>query len=372
MSARQDRHYSQAWRNGTKVVLPPLIKSVMKRDWQGYQHFPREGGMLVAANHLSYADWPAMSLFVHEAGRYPAFMIKSSAFDVKLIGPFLRVLGQLPVRRGEADAANVLKVAEQALAAGECVIIYPEGTATRDPDQWPMVAKTGVARLALATGVPVIPVAQWGAQDILPYGEIRPHAVPRKLVRMLAGPPVDLSEYEGKPLTRRAARGHERDRPTLPSCWPSCAAGSRRPRPTTRPWPAARRARPPGSRPYRVMTRTRRRRREGGGHGGRHVGHHLRPGALRRRHPGQAVGPAARPGRDDQRAAREPGLPPGHHPAGGAGRQPRADWAGPADLCRAGVPARRCAITSRPGGICARHAAFVSLMKGTSSAPMSG
>jgi hypothetical protein len=87
------------------------------------------------------------------------------------------------------------------------VIIYPEGTATRDPDQWPMLAKTGVARLALATGVPVIPVAQWGAQDILPYGEVKPHVVPRKLVRMLAGPPVDLSGYEGKPLTRDVLRG---------------------------------------------------------------------------------------------------------------------------------------------------------------------
>src|SRR5450631_3730706 len=206
MSGRQGRRYSQAWRNGTKVVLPPLIKSVMKRDWEGYQHFPREGGMLVAANHLSYADWPAMSLFVHEAGRYPAFMIKSSAFDVKLIGPFLRVLGQLPVRRGEADAANVLKVAEQALTDGECVIIYPEGTATRDPDQWPMVARTGVARLALATGVPVIPVAQWGAQEILPYGGTRPHLVPRKTVRMLAGAPVDLTAFEAKPLTREVLR----------------------------------------------------------------------------------------------------------------------------------------------------------------------
>ena len=211
MSARQDRHYSQAWRNGTKVVLPPLIKSLMKRDWQGYQHFPREGGMLVAANHLSYADWPAMSLFVHEAGRYPAFMIKSSAFDVKLIGPFLRVLGQLPVRRGEADAANVLKVAEEALAAGECVIIYPEGTATRDPDQWPMVAKTGVARLALATGVPVVPVAQWGAQDILPYGEVKPHRGAAQ-----AGPDAGRAARGPERLRGqaadpgRAARGHER------------------------------------------------------------------------------------------------------------------------------------------------------------------
>ncbi|MGD0926684.1 MAG: lysophospholipid acyltransferase family protein [Streptosporangiaceae bacterium] len=206
MSRRQGRRYSQAWRNGTKVVLPPLIKSVMKRDWEGYQHFPREGGMIVAANHLSYADWPAMSLYVHEAGRYPAFMIKSSAFDVKLIGPFLRVLGQLPVYRGQADAALVLKDGEQALAAGECLIIYPEGTATRDPGGWPMLAKTGVARMALTTGVPVVPVAQWGAQEILPYGSTRPHVMPRRCVRMLAGPPVDLSEFEGRPLNREVLR----------------------------------------------------------------------------------------------------------------------------------------------------------------------
>jgi 1-acyl-sn-glycerol-3-phosphate acyltransferase len=206
MSRQPDLGYSPAWRSGTKVVLPPLIKSLMKRDWQGHRQFPRQGGLLVAANHLSYADWPAMSLFVHQAGRYPVFLIKASAFDVKLIGPFLRVLGQLPVRRGEADASLVLEEGERALEAGECVVIYPEGTATRDPAGWPMVARTGVARLALATGVPVLPVAQWGAQQILPYGSTKPHLVPRRTVRMLAGPPVDLSAFEGKPLTRDVVR----------------------------------------------------------------------------------------------------------------------------------------------------------------------
>jgi 1-acyl-sn-glycerol-3-phosphate acyltransferase len=100
----------------------------------------------------------------------------------------------------------VLKDGERALAAGECLVIYPEGTATRDPAGWPMVAKTGVARLALVTGVPVIPVANWGAQDILPYGSTRPHPVPRKLVHMLAGPPVDLSAFAGKPLTAPTLR----------------------------------------------------------------------------------------------------------------------------------------------------------------------
>lgn len=204
---RRDRSYSTAWRTGTTVFFPPLIKAMMKRDWHGYQHFPRQGGMLVAANHLSYADWAAMALYVHEAGRYPAFMIKASAFDVKGIGALLRGCRQLPVRRGEADAANVLKVAEQALADGECVVIYPEGTASRDPEQWPMIAKTGVARLALASGVPVVPVAQWGAQDILPYGTAKPHLWPRHTVHMLAGPPVDLTEWEGKPFTRDVLRG---------------------------------------------------------------------------------------------------------------------------------------------------------------------
>jgi hypothetical protein len=116
--------------------------------------------------------------------------------------------GQLPVYRGRGDAGLVLKQAEQALRAGAAVIVYPEGTATRDPGLWPMVGKTGAARLALTTGAPVIPIAQWGAQHILPYGTSKPHLFPRKTVRMVAGPPVDLSAYAGQRLgasTLRAA-----------------------------------------------------------------------------------------------------------------------------------------------------------------------
>ena len=206
MSRRANQNYTPAVRGFTKVVLPMPIRSVMKRDWHGQEHIPREGGVIVAGNHLSYADWAAMALFLHEAGRYPAFLIKSSAFNVKLLGPFLRACGQLPVNRGSADAALVLKDAESALAQGECVLIYPEGTATRDPAKWPMVAKTGVARMALDTGYPVIPVATWGAQEILPYGSKKVHLLPRHTVRMLAGPAVDLSAYAGQPLSRDVLR----------------------------------------------------------------------------------------------------------------------------------------------------------------------
>ena len=206
MSEGTKAGYSRAGRRATEIILPPLIKAMMKRDWHGHEHIPREGGVIIAPNHLSYADWAAMCLFTHEAGRYPAFLIKAPVFKVRLIGPMLYRLGQLPVNRGSADAALVLRDAEKSLAAGEALVVYPEGTATRDPNLWPMVARTGAARLALATGVPVIPVAHWGAEVILPYGSKRPHLMPRHTVRIQAGPPVDLSAFAGKPLDRITLR----------------------------------------------------------------------------------------------------------------------------------------------------------------------
>jgi 1-acyl-sn-glycerol-3-phosphate acyltransferase len=206
MSEREHKDYSPAMRRTTVVTLRPVLYGLLKRDFHGQEHIPRSGGVIVAGNHLSYADWAAMALFIHQAGRYPAFLIKSSAFNVKGLGPFLRACGQFPVSRGSADAALVLKDAERALAHRECLIFYPEGTATRDPGQWPMMPKTGIARLALSTGAPVIPVACWGTQDILPYGSKKPHLLPRHLARMLAGPPVDLSAYAGQPLNRDVLR----------------------------------------------------------------------------------------------------------------------------------------------------------------------
>jgi 1-acyl-sn-glycerol-3-phosphate acyltransferase len=198
--------YSPAWRTFTKIVLPPSIRSMMHLDWSGQEHFPKRDGMILAANHLSYVDILALSLFTHSAGRYPVFLAKASLFDVPVLGWLMRRLGQLPVYRGQVDAALVLRDAERIGKEGACVIFYPEATVTRDPDLWPMVAKTGVARLALAADIPVIPVAHWGAQRILPYGSFLPRILPRKTVQVLAGPPVDLSEFAGQPLTNQVLR----------------------------------------------------------------------------------------------------------------------------------------------------------------------
>jgi 1-acyl-sn-glycerol-3-phosphate acyltransferase len=206
MSKRADGSYSTAWRNVSKIILRPLIPLLMRSDWHGQENFPKEGGMILAANHLSYADVLALALFTDSAGRYPVFLAKSSLFKIKILGPIIGKLGQLPVYRGQADAALVLRDAEQGVRDGACLLFYPESTVTRDPDLWPMVAKTGVARLALATGAPVIPVAHWGAQHVLPYGSFRPRLLPRKRVQVLAGPPVDLSAFDGLPLTTQPLR----------------------------------------------------------------------------------------------------------------------------------------------------------------------
>lgn len=193
--------YSPGWRLFSRIILHPGLRLLMRFRWSGRENIPKTGGIILAPNHMSYADWAAIALFSDGyAKRYPVFMIKSPVFEVKVIGPLMYKFGQLPVFRGRGDAGLVLRQAEEALRAGACVIVYPEGTATRDPDLWPMTGKTGAARLALTTGAPVIPIAQWGAQEILPYGSKKPKLWPRKLVRMAAGPPVDLSAYQGQRL----------------------------------------------------------------------------------------------------------------------------------------------------------------------------
>ena len=201
-----DGSYSEAWRNFTRIVLPTSIRGLMALRWTGEKNVPPREGMILAANHLSYSDILALSIFVHRCGRYPVFLAKASLFNVPVLGWLMLKLGQLPVYRGQTDAALVLQDAERISKAGACVIFYPEATVTRDPDLWPMSAKTGVARLALAASIPVIPVAHWGAQELLPYGKFLPRIWPRKTVRIAAGPAVDLSEFAGQPLTNQILR----------------------------------------------------------------------------------------------------------------------------------------------------------------------
>ena len=192
------------------LILKPFTLLFTRRHWSGTEHVPQRGGVIVAANHISHADPPVLADFVvFGAGRPGRFLAKSSLFKGKgLVAHVMRGAGQIPVYRQTADAAVALRDAVAALEAGECVVIYPEGTVSRDPGKWPMLAKTGVARLALLSGAPVVPVAQWGAQAILDsYRTPGLHLLPPHPVRVVAGPPVDLSAFLGKPLTGEVLRG---------------------------------------------------------------------------------------------------------------------------------------------------------------------
>ena len=209
--------YSPGWRKLTIVVLRPLLFGLLKRDWRGRANLPRKGPLILAANHISESDPLALSHFVYESGRYPVFLAKSPLFKIKFIGKVLYGTGQIPVYRDRTDAALALKTAEQALEAGQCLIFFPEGSCTRDGDLWPMTGQTGVARLALKTGATVVPVAIWGTHELLPYRKAEKrglaaglkkgfHPFPRKTIKVIAGPPIDLSAYQGKPLTKSTLR----------------------------------------------------------------------------------------------------------------------------------------------------------------------
>jgi 1-acyl-sn-glycerol-3-phosphate acyltransferase len=209
--------YSPGWRKLTIVILRPLLFGLLKRDWRGRANVPGKGGVIIAANHISESDPLALAHFVYESGRYPVYLAKSTLFDVRFIGAVLRGTGQIPVHRDRADAAMALEAAEKALVDGECLMFYPEGSCTRDPELWPMTGQTGVARMALKTGAKVVPVASWGANELMPYkkGEQRGlagslkkgfHPLPRKTMKVMAGPPVDLSGYEGLPLSKETLR----------------------------------------------------------------------------------------------------------------------------------------------------------------------
>ncbi len=187
------------------VLVYPLTSLLFRRRWIGLDRLPASGPAIVAVNHISYADPLIFARFVWDAGRVPRYLAKASLFRLPFgLGRIVRGAGQIPVHRDTADAAQALQGAVEALGRGEMVLIYPEGTVTRDPGFWPMQAKTGVARLALlAPGVPVIPVGQWGAQRFLDVYGRRFRPLPRKRITIAAGPPVDLSGFAGSAPTSR-------------------------------------------------------------------------------------------------------------------------------------------------------------------------
>ncbi len=202
---RPGRH--RGWFRLLAFVVKPWLWALTKPEWRGMENIPRDGGVIIVANHVTVVDPLTLAHAMYDgARRVPCYLAKVELFKAPLVGALLRKGGQIPVYRRTREAANSLRDAEAAVAAGELVIIYPEGTCTRDPKLWPMASKTGVARLALACDVPVIPVAHWGAHRILAYKSKRPSLFPRKKLQAIAGRPFDMSAYRGKEPTNETLR----------------------------------------------------------------------------------------------------------------------------------------------------------------------
>ena len=194
------------WIRLCAIVIIPLTNALYRVRLHHLDRVPApdQGGVILVMNHTSHIDTLLMARTLWQSGRIPRFMIKASLFHKPGTGQIFRGSKQIPVYRGTADAAQSLRDAVAALKQGEAIAIYPEGTITRDPDQWPMQAKTGIARLwLLAPEIPVVPVGQWGAQK-------RTFAATRLLRRPVfqasVGAPVDLDRFRGGEATATTLR----------------------------------------------------------------------------------------------------------------------------------------------------------------------
>ena len=198
-----------AWLTFCQIVMYPSAFLLGRKKIVGSQKLSRSGGYLLVANHISHLDPLYDSVVVRKAGRVPRFLAKASLWKAPVLGRALANTEQIPVERSGAGAGQAsLERATESLRRGKLVLIYPEGTVTRDPDHWPMKPRPGVGALALSGDFPVIPMAHWGTHQVYTsYVEGRRfHPLPRKDIHIVIGDPIDLTELRSRPVDTRAIR----------------------------------------------------------------------------------------------------------------------------------------------------------------------
>lgn len=187
-------------------LILPIWSCMVRYRFTPGSKLPATGSFILSPNHYSEIDPIAMGGAIWHLGRLPRFMAKASLFKVPIFGWLLRTSGQIPVRREGAvrsSDGNPMGAASELIRREAAVIVYPEGTLTRDPDLWPMRGKTGAVRLALETGIPLIPAAHWGTQKLMPrYGK-GIHPIPRKTIEVSIGEPLDLSKFKDREIDQQ-------------------------------------------------------------------------------------------------------------------------------------------------------------------------
>lgn len=183
------------------VIALPFMTAVARYRIHDGQKLPATGAFVLSPNHYSEIDPLVMGVVMWKLNRMPRFLAKGSLFGVPVIGALLRASGQIPVERaGAVRGADPLVAAKKVADDGAAVVIYPEGSLTRDPGLWPMRGKGGAVRMALQADIPLVPAAHWGTQKLMPrYGK-KLSVFPRKTIDIKIGDPVDLSEFRGQKL----------------------------------------------------------------------------------------------------------------------------------------------------------------------------
>ncbi|MEX1079095.1 MAG: lysophospholipid acyltransferase family protein [Homoserinimonas sp.] len=182
-------------------LVVPFMSMVARYRIQDGDKVPKSGAFILAPNHYSEIDPLVVGVVMWKLGRMPHFMAKASIFKIPVLGYLAKISGQIPVERaGMARGSDPLAAATRIVDQGLAVVIYPEGSLTRDPELWPMRGKTGAVRMALEADIPLIPLSHWGSQKVMPrYGK-KLSLFPRKTIDVRVGDPVDLSEFRGRPL----------------------------------------------------------------------------------------------------------------------------------------------------------------------------
>lgn len=183
----------EPWYELAHAALRPPVQLWFRWHYEGVERIPRHGPVVVAANHISYLDPIAHALLLVRVGRRPRFLAKEELFRAPFVGAVMRGAGQISVSRG-SGSHEPLQSAIDAVRAGECVVVYPEATVTGNPDFTPMKGKTGIARLALGAGAPVLPIAIWGSAPVWQRGGRRNLKFGRP-IWLKVGEPIDLSSY---------------------------------------------------------------------------------------------------------------------------------------------------------------------------------
>lgn len=184
-------------------LMAPVLRLFFNIKTSGVENLPK-GGYILVGNHVSYLD-PfafAYSVYIHMR-RVPHYLAKESLFRIPFVGKILPKVGQIPVYRSGKSNEEPLRVARDYLAAGQVVIVFPEGTLTRDPDLWPMRGKTGAIRLALELGLPVVPAAHWGVEKVLGNYSKKFRPNPFHKVWVTIGEPIYFEKPKKDDLTAK-------------------------------------------------------------------------------------------------------------------------------------------------------------------------